>query len=145
MDQLTASAHYSSSSDNILVQLSLLSFKEDDVVIVYSPALDLSGYGEDEKSAKESFQEALSEFLRDTSNKKTLWHELKRMGWKIKGSKKRPRFEQPFLDNMLRDNDYLSEVVREKEFHRFNEPVQMPAYAYAYGKEFKKHTSKKVS
>lgn len=45
------------------MDLSLIPFNEGDVIIIYSPALDLSGYGYNEKEAKESFEITLEEFL----------------------------------------------------------------------------------
>ena len=59
------------------VGLSLVEFEEDNVTIIYSPALDLSGYGYSQPEAKQSFWEALPEFLRYTNNKKTLDKVLK--------------------------------------------------------------------
>jgi hypothetical protein len=69
------------------VGLSLVEFEEDNVTIIYSPALDLSGYGYNHSEAKSSFSEALHEFFRYTSNKNTLDKVLKELGWNVKGSK----------------------------------------------------------
>ena len=71
------------SSGNVETGLSLISFEEDGVTILYSPALDLSGSGYSLVEAKASFWEAMSEFFRYTVNKKTLAAELKRLGWNI--------------------------------------------------------------
>jgi hypothetical protein len=70
--------------------LSLLSFKEDNVVIIYSPELDLAGSGNYLNQAKASFWETVSEFFRYTANKGTLMSELQRLGWKVGGTKKKP-------------------------------------------------------
>ncbi len=69
------------------VGLSLVEFEEDNVTIIYSPALDLSGYGYNHSEAKISFTEALQEFFRYTHNKNTLDKVLKELGWKLKGLK----------------------------------------------------------
>jgi len=66
------------------VSVPLLSFKEDDTFIVYSPALDVSGYGDTEEEARKSFELTLEEFINYTLNKKTFQSELTRLGWKIK-------------------------------------------------------------
>jgi len=66
------------------VSVPLLSFKEDDTFIVYSPALDVSGYGDTEEEARKSFELTLEEFINYTINKKTFQSELTRLGWKIK-------------------------------------------------------------
>jgi hypothetical protein len=70
------------------VGLSLIEFNENDVTIVYSPALNLSGYGYNSDEAKNSFNIALHEFFQYTNNKKTFDKVLIELGWTIKGSKK---------------------------------------------------------
>ena len=63
--------------------LSLLQFMESNVIIIYSPALDLSGSGYDLNEAKASFWETLSEFMRYGVKKGALLAELKRLGWNV--------------------------------------------------------------
>ncbi|MCB0764576.1 MAG: hypothetical protein KDB84_07730 [Flavobacteriales bacterium] len=109
------------------LKLSLLKFKEDDIVFIYSPALDLTGYGTDGRSAKRSFETTLEEFVSYTTNKKTLDKELKRLGWKVGGSKTRPKYQQPFLDELFTERPYLGEIFRDKEFQRYDEQVFFPA------------------
>jgi len=46
--------------------------------------LDLSGYGDSEDEAHNSFQTVLTEYLRYTVNKKTLGIDLESHGWSIK-------------------------------------------------------------
>ncbi|MBA7516165.1 hypothetical protein ES705_08210 [subsurface metagenome] len=45
---------------------------------------------------------------------------MEKLGWQMSGSKKQKRFKPPYLDHLLRDKTYLSEIIREKEFHKFN-------------------------
>lgn len=129
MAKLQFDGNYKGASSEIRVRLSLLQFEEDGVAIIYSPALDLSGYGKTEKEAQKSFEITLDEFFRYTENKGTFESELKKMGWKFSGKKKSRKYQQPHLDDLLRDNKYLSDIVREKEFHRINREVSFPAYA----------------
>ena len=118
---------YGDTRGHLDVRLSMLKFKEDDVLIIYSPALDLSGYGKDLRSAKRSFEIAMEEFARYTTNKGTLEKELKRLGWKITGTKRAPMYQQPFLDELFTKRTYLGEIFRDKEFHRFEQEVVLPA------------------
>ena len=62
--------------------LPLISFIEDDCYITYCPALDLSGYGENQTEVDQSFEVVLSEYFKYTVNKKTLAEDLRKMGWK---------------------------------------------------------------
>ena len=74
---------------NITATVSLISFKDNDSFIVYSPELEVYGYGDDLNEAVNSFNITLEEFLRYTVNKGSFQDELTRMGWKIiKKSKK---------------------------------------------------------
>lgn len=75
----------------------MVEFAEDNVRIIYSPALDLSGYDYSQEEAKQSFTEALHEFFRYTNNKNTLDKVLKELGWAIRGSKKNPKFVPEFI------------------------------------------------
>ena len=95
--------------NHIDLGLILLAFEEDNIHFFYSPAFDLTGYGKTEKEAHESFQLALSEFLRYTVNKKTLFNELERLGWKIKRSKKITSV--PSLEDLASSNEYLAEIL----------------------------------
>lgn len=49
--------------------LDTITFKEGDVHIIYSPSLDISGYGYTEAEAKRSFEIAYSEYLRVSAEK----------------------------------------------------------------------------
>ena len=57
-------------------KLSLFSFIDDGVRIIYSPALDLSGYGKTIAEAKVSFELTLEEFVRYTTNKNSLHNKI---------------------------------------------------------------------
>ncbi len=63
------------------IGLTLFSFEEDKIHYVYSPALDIIGYGNNFEEAEKSFQYTLDEFLRYTTKKQTFLGELKRLGW----------------------------------------------------------------
>lgn len=105
-------------------ELSLFSFIDEGVRIIYSPALDLSGYGKTIAEAKVSFELTLEEFVRYTSNKNSLQKELKRLGWEIK--KKSKPYSAPELSLMLQKNDYLANIFETKDFKKYNETVALP-------------------
>lgn len=88
MGKLRFEDNYKNASSKIEAVLSLLQFKEKEVTIIYSPALDLSGYGNNEKEAQKSFEITIEEFFRYTINKRTFETELKNLGWKLSGKNK---------------------------------------------------------
>jgi hypothetical protein len=106
------------------VGLSLVEFKEDDVFIIYSPALDLSGYGYSLKEAKDSFSEALSEMFRYSTNKKTTDKLLADLGWSVKGSKKKPKFNPPKDSDLVHSNPLYNEIVNNKNYTVSREDVE---------------------
>jgi len=85
------------------VELHILSFEEDGIFYVYSPALDLTGYGNSDDEAMKSFQTMLEEFVHYTENKKTVYKELERLGWTINAKKK--RVHPPLEEQLLEDNE----------------------------------------
>ena len=106
------------------VTLSLVEFTEDDVIIIYSPALDLSGYGNSEAEAKNSFNIALHEFIRYTNNKNTFNQVLKELGWEIKGSKKKPKFKPPLNSDLVQNNPLYNDIINGKNHKVFNQQVE---------------------
>ena len=65
------------------MELSLISYKDDEAYYWYCPALDLTWYGDNEKQAQESFKIVLEEYIRYTTENQTLIADLKSLGWKI--------------------------------------------------------------
>ncbi|MBD3749937.1 MAG: hypothetical protein IE931_10605 [Sphingobacteriales bacterium] len=106
------------------VGLSLIEFEEDNVTIIYSPALDLSGYGYNEDEARKSFSEALKEFLRYTNNKNTLYQVLENLGWLVNGSKKKPRFNPPKDSELIAKNPVYNDIVNNKSYKVSREEVE---------------------
>jgi hypothetical protein len=66
----------------IEAQIPVFFFKEGDKVVAYSPAFDLSTYGNDEKEAKRRFSETVSIFLKECAKMGTLDEVLEECGWR---------------------------------------------------------------
>ncbi|MFN7705111.1 MAG: hypothetical protein ACK5OS_10855 [Chryseotalea sp.] len=118
------SSQYSDGRKMINVKLSLIEFEEDGLYFIYSPALDLTGYGKTEKEAKQSYNLAMEEFLKYTSHKETIFQELERLGWTISKKKK---LSAPSLSALLQSRSYLDEIFTEKNFRKTDETVAIPA------------------
>ena len=110
-------------------KLQLFSFLEDNCIVLYSPALDLCGYGMDEVEAKNSFNIVLEEFFKYITNKNTIILELQKLGWIIKGGKKRPNLSAPDITHMLSTNKELSKIINTKDFKKFEENIAIPQFA----------------
>ncbi len=71
--------------------LPVLIFKEDDLFVAYTPALDLSTVGDTYDKALKNFHEASSIFFEEVIKKGTLEEVLMEYGWKKTGK----TFEPP--------------------------------------------------
>lgn len=129
MAKLTYTGNLKNGQSGINTKLSLLSFVEDNIHIIYSPALDLSGYGSTEEEAKQSFEVVLSEFIGYCMNKKTLFEELKRLGWDVQGGKKHPKIKSPDWSDLIKSNSELENILENKNFTKFNQDLNLPALA----------------
>ena len=106
------------------VGLSLIEFNENDVTIVYSPALNLSGYGYNSDEAKNSFNIALHEFFQYTNNKKTFDKVLKELGWTFKGGKKKSKIEAPLNSDLIAKNPLYNDIINSKNYKVYKEDVE---------------------
>ncbi|HNU15743.1 MAG TPA: hypothetical protein PKI55_14925 [Chitinophagaceae bacterium] len=128
MKSLNAESRFSNEKGNITVKVPVLLFKEDNAHIIFCPALDLSGSGNTETQAKESFAIAVSEYLNYTTHKGTLWVDLKKLGWSIKKNKKKPA-TPPTMSELLESNDEFSRIFDNYPYKKFDTGVSLPAYA----------------
>jgi hypothetical protein len=111
------------------IKLLLIHFKDDqNIHFIYSPHLDLTGYGESLKEAKESFKIAFEDFIDYTIKKKTLGKVLAKLGWQVKGSVKNPRKAiVPSITDVIKDNDYVSEIFDKYPVKTYHQKVGIPA------------------
>ena len=94
--------------------------------IAYSPALDLSGYGESEEAAKDSFAIVMDEYIAYGISRKTLIKYLRAHGWKVKSLKQRKISAPPF-DMLLHNNDVFRDILENKEYRKVAEPFPVIA------------------
>jgi hypothetical protein len=120
---------FESGKNKVEISFALFAYEEGKLKVIYSPALDLFGYGKTEREAEISFEITLEEFLRYTLDKNTLMKELKRLGWKVKGDSQHRKFYQPNLGTLLKDNEQFNEVFNERPFRKYNEKVQLQLQA----------------
>ncbi|MCX6328984.1 MAG: hypothetical protein NTZ85_05640 [Bacteroidia bacterium] len=120
------SGQWVSGKNRIKCNLPLIIFEDDNSVITYCPALDLSGYGSTEEEARKSFEVTLSEYFRYTVNKKTLAEDLRKNGWIIrKNLKKEP--VPPTLALLLERNEDFSRIFNTYEFQKINTTINIPS------------------
>ena len=68
-------------TDSLSVSLKVQTYREGDSIVMYSSALELSGYGDTNNEAAESFQFILQDFLNYNLSKNSLSSSLIALGW----------------------------------------------------------------
>ena len=123
-------AKYSGKSGGIEANLMLIHFvDENNIHIIYSPHLDLSGYGKTKEEAQRSFEDSFADLIDYTINKKTLGKLLKQLGWKVKGNDKHPKeLHTPSMSDIL-DKTYVSDILDKYNVETFKQRVQIPQIA----------------
>jgi hypothetical protein len=119
-------AHYNDGKHTVNVKLSLIEFEEDGLFFVYSPALDLTGYGKTHEEARDSYNIAMEEFIKYTTNKKTAAEVLSNLGWNVS---KKKSISAPSLSELLQTRGYLEEIFTERQFRKTDEEVSIPSFA----------------
>jgi hypothetical protein len=109
--------------------LSLLSFVENDIHYLYSPELDIYGYGQNETQARDSFTITFKETISYMVNKSTLTEELRSLGWTVKKNKKEVLYTPPLFSHLIKENEEVRNIVNTKVYTKYNHAVQLPAVA----------------
>ena len=122
---------YKNKAGEVKVNLLLIHFKdESNIHFIYSPHLDITGYGQSLKDAKKSFEIVFEDFVDYTLKKKTLGKILTKLGWELKGTLKRPRkVLAPSITSIISQNDYISEIFDKYPVNTFHQEVGMPVFA----------------
>ena len=131
MAQYIFKGRYKNKSGNIIVMLLLFHFKDENKIhFIYSPHLDLTGYGNNIKEAKKSFEIVFEDFIDYTLKKRTLGKVLSNLGWELKGSTKKPRkVIAPSITSVIKDNEYISEIFDKYPVNTYHQEVGLPAFA----------------
>lgn len=114
---------FSNGKYEVSVGLSLYIWEEDNFTFVYSPVLDVTGYGENEIEAKKSFEITLSEFVSYTHNKNTIFDELERLGWTV--NRKKKRVHAPNIDELRSDNETFKDLLKKSNVRSESREVQL--------------------
>jgi len=127
MNQQRKVGEFKDYKKKVVFDLVVLSYLENDLHVIYAPSIDLFGYGKTESEANESFNLALEEFIKYTSNKGTLIKVLTQLGWEVKPRKL--YFKSPALGYMLKENEQFNEIFNQKDFSKFNHRVEVAVSA----------------
>jgi len=80
--------------DTITVGINVVIVQEENQLIAYCPALELSSYGDNIEQAKKRFEKEIEIFFEETSNRGTLEKYLLKLGWTLT-QKPKPIYNPP--------------------------------------------------
>lgn len=123
MDKKRANAKYSNGRENVEFSVSIFLWEENSIFYVYSPALDITGYGLTKEEARESFEIVLEEFIKYTHNKKTIFQELENLGWAV--NKRKKRVISPDFEDLLSENEHFRHLYKSKDLVRDSSNVNL--------------------
>ena len=129
MDSLTLTRRPSPpDSPTITLSLSVVAYHEaDGVHYVYSPALDLFGYGHTPAEARASFDTALNEMVRYAIAENTLDALLADYGWQSLATDGQIRYQAPNLRELTRRNPDLLDILDRPEFQKYQQATELAA------------------
>ena len=130
MAQYIFEGKYQNKSTSVKVKLLLVHFKdENNIHFIYSPHLDLTGYGVDLGEARKSFEIVFEDFVDYTIKKKTLGKVLTNLGWELKGTARHPKkVVAPSITSVISDNKYISEIFDKYPVNTYHQEVGLPAF-----------------
>lgn len=126
MSNFSFDAEMRLSKGELKAHLALYSFLEKDVYIIYCPALDMSGYGDNEEEARKSFEEIFTTSMAYMVNKNSLHNDLKNHGWNVRG-KKSHDIKSPKFEDMYKTNKDFKDIIDNKPYQKIIKDVCIPA------------------
>jgi hypothetical protein len=109
----------------IEVNIDIVEYEEENIHYVYSPALDLIGYGQSQEAARGSWELVLDEYFKYTLDKNTLIKDLQGRGWHII----KDIYTPPDFSWLLNNNYDLIEVYNKYDFQKTSRHITVPALA----------------
>ena len=96
----------------IFSSIPLISYIDENLNVVYSPSLDIYGYGVDEQEAKSSFEINLSEYIKYCTSNNSLEIDLRKNGWII--DKKKSIYTSPDLASLIEKNEAFRSIINSR-------------------------------
>ncbi len=75
---------------NVQIELPLMLWREGEFIVAFTPALELSSFGETEEEALENFSEAVELFFQTSNERNVTFDLLESLGWIYEESKWTP-------------------------------------------------------
>ena len=104
-----------------IIDINFISFKGENQIVAYSPALEISSYGDTEQDAQKALEENIHIFLDYTLKKNSLIEDLLNLGWTIK---KKP--DIVFIAPAYNLEEIAKDIAADK-YELFERQIAIPA------------------
>ena len=130
MAQYLFEGDYKKKAGSVKVLLLLLHFEDENKFhFIYSPHLDLTGYGNTMEEAKDSFSIVFEDFVDYTLKKETLSKVLTSLGCELKGLEPRSKkILAPSIRSIITNNEYVSEIFDKYPVNTYHQEVGLPSF-----------------
>ena len=130
MSKFIFEGKYQNKTTTLKVRLLLFQFEDEHKVsFIYSPHLDLTGYGSNAEEARKSFEIVFEDFVDYTLKKKTLDKVLTGLGWQLnKELKKSQKILAPSITTVIKDNKNVAEIFDKYAVNTYHQEVGLPAF-----------------
>ena len=129
MENLGYKGKFSNRKATVKMQLPMVAYVDNNSIhYMYCPALDLTGYGHNDREAKNSFEQTLKLYIDYTVDKQTLIADLRAHGWNLKSRK---NLVSPPFSDLLKHNKDFENIVDKCNFQKFTHELEIPDCVYA--------------
>ncbi|MDL2299235.1 hypothetical protein LJC21_00825 [Bacteroides sp. OttesenSCG-928-E20] len=125
MKHLGLSGEFKHDDKKVSFLLDMYVFKEGNSFIVYSPALDMSAYGNTSEEAQKAFEDIIESSFKYSLNKNTFKEDLQKHGWKIT-SLKQKKIKAPSVEELMKHNDCFKDIINNKDYTRYKKDILVP-------------------
>lgn len=129
----TYSRQYNVGTLAVTVNLQILRYTDKGIFFIYSPAIELYGYGNSESESIESFEINLEEYIDYGITNGTLHQDLLEHGWKIKKVTQksslrniRNAVKPPKIDVLKASNPDLMELLNRNDVIQHQRSIMIP-------------------
>jgi hypothetical protein len=125
MSKYLYESEFKNKTAEVRIKLLLFHFEDENSIhFIYSPHLDLTGYGHTFEEAKKSFQIVLDDFLDYTYKNKTLKKTLSDLGWDI-NMNDNSGIILPGITSVIKDNQYISELFDKYSITTYHQEISL--------------------
>lgn len=125
MRQLKIKGHIDLEKNIVEFSLDVYLFKDKGLTYAYCPSLNIIGYGNNQKEAKDEMEYLLHEYFDFAIKKKTLPVDLVNHGWK---KNNKGDFIAPSISYLMKKYPDFKDLIENREYYKYNQSKAIAEY-----------------